>query len=171
MAEIPPDGPDQETISETGDEGTIQPQIGIETQYIKDLSFENPVGPSAPEIIAQSPEVSVEVTTSARTLEGGKYEVALVIRGEAKTQETTVFIVELTYAGVLTVSEVPEDAIGPILLIEGARLLFPFARNIVADVSRDGGFPPLFINPIDFVQLYRDQHMAAEGATNGVGNA
>jgi preprotein translocase subunit SecB len=171
MAEVPPDAPNQETNNENGGEEMIQPQIGVETQYIKDLSFENPVGPGAAEIIAQSPEVSVEVTTSARALEGGKYEVALVIRGEAKTPETTLFIVELTYAGVLTVSEVPEDAIAPILLIEGARLLFPFARNIVADVSRDGGFPPLFINPIDFVQLYRDQHIAAEGATNGVGNA
>jgi preprotein translocase subunit SecB len=166
MAEVPPNAP-----LENADEEMMQPQIGIESQYIKDLSFENPVGPGAPEIVAQSPEVSVEVTTSARALDDGKYEVALVIRGEAKIPETTVFIVELTYAGVLTISDVPEDAIGPILLIEGARLLFPFARNIVADVSRDGGFPPLFINPIDFVQLYREQHMAAEGATNGVGNA
>ena len=171
MAEVPPDAPNQETNNETGDEEMIQPQIGIRTQYIKDLSFENPVGPGTAEVVAQSPEVSVEVTTSARALDDGEYEVSLVIRGEAKTPETTVFIIELTYAGVLTVSEVPKDTIGPILLIEGARLLFPFARNIVADVSRDGGFPPLFINPIDFVQLYRDQHMAAEGATNGVGNA
>jgi len=92
---------------------------------------------------------------------------AIVIRGEAKTPEATVFIVELTYAGVLKISNAPEDAIGPILLIEGARLLFPFARNIVADVSRDGGFPPLLINPIDFAQLYRDQHMT-NGSTNGV---
>ena len=171
MAEVPPDAPNQETNHETGDEEMIQPQIGIGTQYIKDLSFENPVGPGTAEVVAQSPEVSVEVTTSARSLEDGKYEVSLVIRGEAKTPEMTVFIIELTYAGVLTISEVPKDAIRPILLIEGARLLFPFARNIVADVSRDGGFPPLFINPIDFVQLYRDQHMEAEGATNGVGNA
>lgn len=171
MAEAPPDAPNQETNNETGDEEMIQPQIGIGAQYIKDLSFENPVGPGTAEVVAQSPEVSVEVTTSARSLEDGKYEVSLVIRGEAKTPEMTVFIIELTYAGVLTISEVPKDAIRPILLIEGARLLFPFARNIVADVSRDGGFPPLFINPIDFVQLYRDQHMEAEGATNGVGNA
>ena len=170
MAEVPPDAPEQDAMIDDIDEEMIQPQIGIETQYIKDLSFENPVGPNAPEIVAQSPEVGVEVTTSARALEDGKYEVALVVRGEAKTPATTVFIVELTYAGVLTISDVPEDAIGPILLIEGARLLFPFARNIVADVSRDGGFPPLFINPIDFVQLYRDQHMV-DGATNGVGNA
>jgi len=170
MADLPPDAPNPDLAIDNTDEELLQPQIGIETQYIKDLSFENLVGPGGPEIVSQSPEVSVEVTTSARALEDGKYEVALVIRGEAKTPATTVFIVELTYAGVLTISDVPDDAIGPILLIEGARLLFPFARNIVADVSRDGGFPPLFINPIDFVQLYRDQHVA-EGVTNGVGNA
>ena len=117
MAEVPPDAPNQETNNETGDEEMIQPQIGVETQYIKDLSFENPVGPGTAEVVAQSPEVSVEVTTSARSLEDGKYEVSRVIRGEAKTPETTVFIIELTYAGVLTISEVPKDAIRPILLI------------------------------------------------------
>ncbi|MBK20517.1 MAG: protein-export chaperone SecB [Rhodospirillaceae bacterium] len=170
MADVPPEASEDDALIEDIDEEMIQPQIGIENQYIKDLSFENPVGPNAPQIVGQSPEVGVEVTTSARALEDGMYEVTLVIRGEAKTPETTVFIVELTYAGVLTIADVPEDAIGPILLIEGARLLFPFARNIVADVSRDGGFPPLFINPIDFVQLYREQHLD-EGAANGAGTA
>jgi len=167
MTEVPPDMSAQDAIVEGADDEVFHPQIGIETQFIKDLSFENPVGPNATEIITQTPEVNVEVSTNARPLEGDKYEVAIMIRGEAKTKEATVFIVELTYAGVLTVSNAPQDAIGPILLIEGARLLFPFARNIVADVSRDGGFPPLLINPIDFSQLYRDQHLA-EGSTNGV---
>lgn len=166
MVEVPSDTPEQNTVVEGGDDEMFQPQIGVEAQFIKDLSFENPVGPNAAGKVTQTPEVNVEVSTSARPLEGNKYEVAIVIRGEAKTPEATVFIVELTYAGILTISNAPEDAIGPILLIEGARLLFPFARNIVADVSRDGGFPPLFINPIDFAQLYRDQHMA-EGSENG----
>jgi preprotein translocase subunit SecB len=137
-------------------------QINIETQYIKDLSFENPLGPNAGAAIQQNPEVSVEVTTSARPLGEGRYEVSLFIKGEANTKEGPVFITELTYAGVVSLANIPDDAVGPILLIEGARLLFPFARNIVAEVTRDGGFPPLFINPIDFVQLYRDQHMSEE---------
>ena len=79
---------------------------------------------------------------------------------------------ELTYAGVITMSNVPDEAVKPVLFIEGARLLFPFARNIIADVTRDGGFPPLFISPIDFVQLYRDQHMAKDGSEDaGYGDA
>ena len=167
MVEVPSDAPEQDTVVEGADDEMFQPQIGVEAQFIKDLSFENPVGPNPTDIVTQTPEVNVEVSTNARPLEGDKYEVAIVIRGEAKTPEATVFIVELTYAGILTISNAPQDAIGPILLIEGARLLFPFARNIVADVSRDGGFPPLLINPIDFAQLYRDQHMTKE-STNGV---
>lgn len=140
------------------------PQIGIESQYIKDLSFENPLGPNAAAAIQKQPQVEVEVTTSARGLSQGRFEVSLIIRGQAKTQDATVFIAELTYAGVVTLTNVPEEAVKPVLFIEGARLLFPFARNIIADVTRDGGFPPLFISPIDFVQLYRDQHMATDGS-------
>ena len=166
MIDIPDDdSKSKDAKNETGEE-YIQPNIIVESQYIKDLSYENPAAPNVA-AIEEQPEVSIEVTTSARSLEKNKFEVTLVIRGEAKSSEGTIFIIELTYAGVLMISNAPEDAIGPILLIEGARLLFPFARNIVADVSRDGGFPPLFINPIDFVQLYREQHLLEEEA-NGV---
>ena len=146
-------------------EAQMTPRIAIEAQYIKDLSFENPMGPNAASAAAQNPEVTVEVSTSARPLgehEGvGRYEVTLLMRGEAKLKTSTVFIIELTYGGVLALANVPQDAIGPVLLIEGARMLFPFARNIVAEVSRDGGFPPLFVQPIDFVALYREQHARA----------
>ena len=146
------------------------PQIGIESQYIKDLSFENPMGPNAAAAIQKQPQV--EVTTSARGLAPGRFEVSLIIRGQAKTNEATVFIAELTYAGVITLTNVPEEAVQPVLFIEGPRRLFPFARNILAEVTRDGGFPPLFINPIDFVQLYRDQHMAKDGSEEvGYGKA
>ena len=74
------------------------------------------------------------------------------------TDGSPVFIVELTYGAVISLTNVPDEAIQPILLIEGVRLLFPFARNIVADVTRDGGFPPLFLQPIDFMELYQNQH-------------
>ncbi|MEE8334005.1 MAG: protein-export chaperone SecB [Alphaproteobacteria bacterium] len=159
-----PSAPDGATPD---DDELISPQIGIEAQYIKDLSFENPLGPNAAAAIQTNPEVSVEVTTSARPLEGERYEVTLLIRGEARAADSTVFILELTYGGVFTLANVPDDAISPILMIEGARLLFPFARNIVADISRDGGFPPLFINPIDFVELYQQQHMTGDNGDNG----
>jgi len=165
MADIP-GAPENEA---SGEDGFLTPQIGIESQYIKDLSFENPLGPNALAVIQTGPEVGVEITTGARDLGKGRYEVTLLIRGEARTPDTTVFILELTYGGVLTLANVPDEAIGPMLMIEGARLLFPFARNIVAEVSRDGGFPPLFINPVDFVDLYREQHVAGDngGAPEG----
>ena len=138
------------------------PQIGIDAQYIKDLSFENPLGAGAPTALQKQPQVEVEVTTSARTMAEGQYEDCLIVRGQAAADGNTFFIVELTYAGIISLANVPEDAIEPVLLIEGARLLFPFARNIVADVTRDGGFPPLFLAPIDFIALYRQQHLDEE---------
>lgn len=166
MAETPIDPTNTEdTDLDPGIAGPA-PQIGIEAQYIKDLSFENPIGPGAPVALQKQPQVEVEVTTSARTMSEGRYEVCLIIRGQAESDGNTFFIAELTYGGIITLANVPEEAIEPVLLIEGARLLFPFARNIVADVTRDGGFPPLFLSPIDFVQLYRDQHMNEESGAS-----
>ncbi len=157
MAEIPAD-PATAAENFNGAEGADGPRIGIESQYIKDLSFENPMGPASATAIQNNPQVSVEVTTSARMISEGRYEVCLIVHGRAMLEDSPVFIVELTYGAVIELAKVPDEAVQPVLLIEGARLLFPFARNIVADVTRDGGFPPLFLQPIDFMQLYRDQH-------------
>jgi len=157
MAETPADpATDAESIIDV--EGADAPRIGIEVQYIKDLSFENPAGPGSAAAVKNNPEVGVEITTSARKIAEGRYEVCLIIHGRAMMDDSAVFIVELTYGAIMALSNVPEEAIEPVLLIEGARLMFPFARNIVADVTRDGGFPPLFLQPIDFMQLYHDQH-------------
>lgn len=161
MAETPAD-PATAAENIIDAEGADAPRIGIESQYIKDLSFENPMGPASAAAIQKNPQISVEVSTNGRMLSEGQYEVCLMIHGEATQNDSAVFVVELTYGGVITLDNVPEDAIQPVLLIEGARLLFPFARNIVADVTRDGGFPPLFLQPIDFMQLYRDQHAPDE---------
>lgn len=136
------------------------PQLALEIQYIKDLSFENPVGLELGTYVQQNPAVNIEVNTSARQISPNRYEVALFIRGEARAAEKSLFIIELTYAGVSALTNVPEEAVRSVLLIEVPRLLFPFARNIVAETTRDGGFPPLFIQPIDFATLYRQQHMA-----------
>jgi preprotein translocase subunit SecB len=165
MAETPADpAPDADILDEF--DGAEAPQIGIESQYIKDLSFENPLGPASSAAVQNNPQVSVEVTTSARAVSEGRYEVCLIMHGKATHNDSPVFIVELTYGAVIALTNVPDEAIEPVLLIEGARLLFPFARNIVADVTRDGGFPPLFLQPIDFMQLYHEQH--APNAGNGV---
>ncbi len=132
------------------------PPIMIGAQYIKDLSFENPQGPEVLVSMSDSPQVNIDVNTSARALADDVYEVTLFIRGEAKSEDKTVFIVELTYGGIITLHKVPEENVQPLLLIEAPRHLFPFARSIIADVTRDGGFPPLLINPMDFVALYND---------------
>jgi preprotein translocase subunit SecB len=142
-----------------------QPQpipLTIQAQYLKDLSFENPQAPghfaelqAASQV--QGPNVNIEVSTNARALGGDNFEVTLILRGEAKHETRTLFIAEVSYAGVFAVQGLNEDQAKPLLLIEAPRHLFPFARAILADATRDGGFPPLMIHPIDFADLYRRQ--------------
>ena len=137
----------------------------IGAQYIKDFSFENPRGIETLSAIQDNPDVSVDVSTNARAIgEEGMYEVLLFIRAEAQVEDNPVFIVELTYGGVVQVGGIPEDEIKPVVLIEGPRHLFPFARSIVSNAVRDGGFPPLLINPIDFGTLYVEQHVDSNGS-------
>ncbi len=134
------------------------PMIRVLAQYIKDLSFENPGlfagqnASSAPEI-----ELGIDVRVEPGPPAEKIFAVELKLSARAKRQETVVFIVELVYAGVVQLQDAsPQDA-EPMLLIECPRLLFPFARRIIADITREGGHPPLMIDPIDFVGLYRQQ--------------
>ncbi len=136
--------------------------LSIQAQYLKDLSFENPMAPNHFNELQQAgqsggPNVNIEVSTSARQLGEGVFEVSLTVRGDAKVGEKALFVVEATFAGIFAVHGVSEADTKPLLLIEGPRHLFPFARNVVADATREGGFPPLLINPIDFADLYRRQ--------------
>ncbi len=138
-----------------------RPQLGIQTQYVKDLSFENP---GAPESLAQTgaqPEIKVNVQVEAKALRDGVYEVSLSLSADARSGESPVFLVELTYNGVFSLVGVPQEAMQIVLLVECPRLLFPFARRIMADATRDGGFPPLMLSPIDFLALFRER----QGAT------
>lgn len=133
----------------------------INAQYIKDLSFE---APNAPQIFSemqkQSPSVSINIDVKAQLLKENIFEVFLHINTECKAGEKTAFIQELVYGGVFTIN-LPKEHIQPALLIECPRLLFPFARNIIADSSRDGGFPPLMLGTIDFADMYRKKLQAA----------
>lgn len=148
---------------DTSTDGSVPFMIGA--QYIKDLSFENPRGVETLSAIQQNPDVNVDVNTNARPIgEEGMFEVSVFIRAEASLDDAPVFIVELTYAGIVQVSGVSEEDLKPIVLIEGPRHLFPFARSIVSNAVRDGGFPPLLINPIDFGQLFIDQHVDSIGS-------
>ena len=141
-----------------------QQQLIINAQYIKDLSFENP---RAPQNLGQpggQPAVEINVDVKAQSLGTENFEVVLNINASAKVQEDLLFLVELSYGAVITVRNVPQDLLNAAVLVETPRLMFPFARNIIADTTRDGGFPPLMINPIDFGELLRRNAAAAQAA-------
>jgi preprotein translocase subunit SecB len=143
----------------------------VNIQYVKDLSFEVPGAPAIFSQLKAQPQVSINLDVQARRVQEGQsvFEVAIVIRAEAhdSTPHTngptqaappqTVFVAELTYAGVFTLTGMPDNAIEPVLLVECPRILFPFARNILSDVTRDGGFPPVLLQPIDFVALWQSR--------------
>jgi preprotein translocase subunit SecB len=149
-----------------------QPAIGMISQYVKDLSFESP---SAPAIFQQpnQPNIEVEFGIGVNKVADDIHETTLKIEVKAKTEEMTAFIVDLTFAALFGVRNVPDDQLQPFMLGEAPRLMFPFARRVVADAVRDGGFPPLTLDPIDFGSLYLQQLQAKEAAeTEGAaGNA
>ena len=131
------------------------PQIGVSAQYIKDFSFESP---NAPQIFAPTqspPELNMGVNVRTRPMGEQTHEVLLMLKLEAKLSGKTAFIAELTYGGIFTLPALPEEQLKLLLLIECPRLLFPFARAIMADAIRDGGFPQILITPIDFEALYQ----------------
>ena len=132
------------------------PQVAIITQYVKDLSFENPNAPASLQVQGQ-PRIDVNVGVNARKAADDVYEVELKISAKADTDSGAAFMVELLYAGLFGLKNVPDEAIEPFCIIEGPRILFPFARRIIADAVRDGGFPPLLLDPIDFGALYMSQ--------------
>jgi len=127
-------------------------RIQIVGQYVKDLSFENP---GAPGNMTARPQIDLGVDLQAKRLDAERFEVELKLRVSAKSDEKSVFLLELAYAGLFMIQNAPEEILQQILLIDGPHLLFPFARRIVADAVRDGGMPPLMIEPIAFASLYR----------------
>ena len=142
------------------------PRLSILTQFIKDLSFENPNAPGSLVQGGQQPQISIAVDVQARRSGEANYEVELRISANAKQGETSVFLVELVYSGLFALQNIPNENLQAVLLIECPRQIFPFARRIVADVTRDGGFPPLMLDPIDFAQLYQRQMAAAQETAN-----
>lgn len=138
------------------------PQFRVLAQYIKDLSFENPGAPGSLRSSDEKPKTDVAIDVQARRGQTDEYEAEIKLNVTSKREDDVLFIVELVYAGVFVIKNIPEESIQPVLLIECPRLLFPFARNILANVARDGGFPPLMLDPIDFSTLYRQQLAAAQ---------
>jgi preprotein translocase subunit SecB len=135
------------------------PQLNVLAQYIKDFSFENP---NAPRSLAPSqtpPTINIQINVGVGQLAATDYEVSLKLEGKAESPDgaITLFAFDLTYSGVFRIQNVPEDQIHPVVMIECPRLLFPFAREIVATSVRAGGFPPLLLDPVDFVALYQQR--------------
>jgi preprotein translocase subunit SecB len=136
-------------------------QLILNAQYIKDLSFENPRAPQSLMQQTAQPEVEINVDVKARNLGPEVFEVVLTINATARAQGETVFLVELAYGSVVTVRNAPAETLPALVLIETPRIVFPFARAVIANATRDGGFPPLMINPIDFAELLRRQQADA----------
>jgi len=137
-----------------------KPVMQIVSQYIKDLSFENPsLG-----INVQRPQIDFSVDLQARRMqENGPFEVVIKLRVTAAQEEKTIFLLEMAYGGIFILDKVPDEVLQPLLLIECPRLLFPYVRRIVSDLVSDGGLPPLMIEPIDFAALYRSKMIEASG--------
>ena len=161
-----------ESTAPEGQQAAVPPLV-VNVQYIKDLSFEVPNAPEVYATLRNQPAVQINLDVQARALQDGQnvYEVVLAVKAEAReananggAEGRVVFIAELQFGGVFTLNNVPADAVEPLLLIECPRLLFPFARNILSDVTRDGGFPPVMLQPIDFVGLWQARRAQAEQA-------
>jgi preprotein translocase subunit SecB len=139
-------------------------QIGVLMQYVKDFSFENPNAPRALTPSSQQPSIQINIGVDAALLAENDFEVTLRLDGKAELEGLTLFGFELLYAGVFRILNVPPEGVQPIIMVECPRLLFPFAREIVATTIRNGGFPPLMLEPVDFAALYRDRVVAAQPA-------
>ncbi|MBU4531776.1 MAG: protein-export chaperone SecB [Hoeflea sp.] len=135
--------------------------LNVLAQYIKDLSFENPGAPKSLGPREKAPNININVNVNANPISETEFDVLLTMSAEAKSGDAVVFNVELVYGGVFRVANFPQEHMLPLLFIECPRILFPFARQIIADATRNGGFPPLLIDPIDFGQMFQ-QRMAEE---------
>ncbi len=135
------------------------PALRVLSQYVKDLSFENPG--HAPVKSQPNIDLGIDVGAAPHADGNGIYEVSLKLSAKAQAEETVLFITELDYAGLFQLEGIEQENLEPMLLVECPRLLFPFARRIIAEITREGGFPPLLIDPVDFVALYRAQYQRA----------
>ncbi len=156
-----------------------QPSIIVLAQYIKDFSFENPFAPNSLLPKESTPEIDININVHAERIGDNEHAVELSIKAQAGKDDDLLFNIELMYGGVFRIENAPDDLLGPLVLVECPRTLFPFARQIVATVSQNGGFPPLMIDPIDFAGLYQEKmenaqasaDQGAKPAINGDGSA
>ncbi len=146
---------------------STRPAMFLRAQFIKDLSFENPRAPASIFTLREPPQMEVAINLGAQRLDQNVFELAVQIQARALSEKTTVFLCDLVYSGVIEVQNIPDDEVEKMLFVQGAQLVYPYARRVVSDVTRDGGFPPVALEPIDFVALYEKQgkKQAADAAT------
>lgn len=151
-------------MSDQANGGNQGAQLRVLTQYVKDLSFENPNAPQSLGPVDEQPAINLRVDVGVKRVADTDYEVALKIGAEAVVKDKPMFIAEVEYAGLFRLVNIPEADLEAVLVVECPRQIFPFARRILSDITRDGGFPPLMIDPIDFISLYqqRREQMAAQ---------
>jgi preprotein translocase subunit SecB len=142
-----------------------QPSMRILGQYLKDLSFENPNAPQALAPQQNQPDINISVNVNARNLTPTDFEVELHLDAKASSDKKVIFASELLYAGVFRMENFPANMLHAAVLIECPRMLFPFARQILADATRNGGFPPLMLDPIDFASMYQKRMQQQAAAT------
>lgn len=164
MTDIPSPATPTTPGNGAGEQGQATPPgIRILAQYIRDLSFENPRAPDSLRAGVTAPQIEMGVELNAQAKEGGVFEVELKLSAQARRETEAVFQIELVYAGLFQIVGVDEQDMEQVLMIECPRYLFPFARRMVADLTAEGGFPPLMLEPLDFAAIY----MARQTQTAG----
>ena len=141
------------------------PPLSIHGQYLKDFSFENPNPLEAfgGDHQDKQPQINIDIQVKAEPVGEKTFEVVLHVRAEAKREKSQLFLTEISYAGIVSLGdEVPQEHYGPLLMLHCPALLFPFARPLIADATRNGGFPPLMMDPVDFARLYHEQQTQTE---------
>jgi preprotein translocase subunit SecB len=153
-------------MTDTSDGAAPNPRIGLLAQYLKDCSYENP---NAPQSLAKdllAPSIDVTMDVQVQPLGENRFEVALRTTATASRDGEAVFVAEVLFAGVFELFDVPEEQVQPVCLVECPRLLFPFARRVLSDLTRDGGMPPILLDPVDFSALYERRH-SQQASTDG----
>ena len=161
------DNPDPQGGAAPGQPQQPQVQMRVLGQFIRDLSFENVMAQKGGRTDSEQPDINVQVNLDGKKrTAANQYEVSikLTINSKAKTSGDALFLMEIDYGGVFHIEGIPEEQLHPFLMIECPRMIFPFLRRIVSDVTRDGGYPPLNLDNIDFVTLYRQEIMRRQAA-------
>jgi preprotein translocase subunit SecB len=174
MTDIPPPGPENDALgnessngADPNAQGPQPPGVRVLAQFIRDLSFESPHAPESLRPGPTQPQIDLGVELNARARPDGLFDVELKLNARAARETEAVFHLELLYAGLFQIVGVPENDLEPVLMIECPRYLFPFARQIVASLTGEGGFPPFVMDPLDFAGIYASRKAAAGGEQAG----